>query len=102
MYNKHIFLLLIYIVLSINVLAKDYYNTKNISYEILPDGTATVNSCRKEKNIIIPEIITCKGRTYTVTGFQGNILYDVETLSLPKTIVSDISCYQAKNSDIYL
>lgn len=95
-HNKHAFLLLIYIVLSINVLANNYYDTKNISYEILPDGTAKVISCRKEKNIIIPEMITCKGRVYTVTGFQGSILNDVETLSLPKSIASDISCYQAK------
>lgn len=79
-----------------NILANDYYDTQNISYEILPDGTAKVVGCRKEKNVTIPEIITCKGKVYTVTLFQGNILNDVETLYLPKTIVSDISCYQAK------
>lgn len=95
-YNKCFAFVLICIVSSLNAWAQDYCRVKNIFYKILPDATAEVVHCGKEKNVVIPETIMYNGKVYTVVGFQGSILDNMETLSLPKTMKADVSWFRAR------
>lgn len=86
----------IYAISSIHLLAGDYHYDNHIFYDICQDGTAKVRSCWNNKEVVIPETIVYNNRTYTVVGFQNVTLNNTETLTLPKTITSDISFYQAE------